>query len=94
MKSIKIKANFEDFENEKLLIKTDRKRVEQVLHNLVSNAMKFTNRDGKILIQVKFLNRVLDENCNHLQICVIDSGQGISKDQKDRLFSLSDHQNK
>mmetsp|Transcript_9413 Transcript_9413/g.14399 ORF Transcript_9413/g.14399 Transcript_9413/m.14399 type:complete len:234 (-) Transcript_9413:800-1501(-) len=52
---------------------TDRKRMQQILLNLVSNALKFTDRGGKILVLVQ-------KKDAYLQISVIDSGLGIKKE--------------
>lgn len=49
MKGIEIKFDYSKLENE-LLIKSDIKRFQQVLLNLFSNAVKFTDRFGKIVI--------------------------------------------
>ena len=51
MKAINIDVEFNGFDNE-FTIKTDMKRMQQVLLNLYSNAIKFTNRNGNITIKV------------------------------------------
>ena len=63
-------------------LKSDAKRLKQVLINLVSNAMKYTNQ-GSITIVVKF-----DRISNQLNIAVKDTGQGIREEQKQKLFKL------
>ena len=50
--------------------------------NLLANAMKFTPRNGSILIQVKQIAG------KFLQVSVTDSGEGVASDQRDRLFKL------
>lgn len=59
----------------------DRTRLLQILSNLTSNALKFT-QNGKVTI------RVFRENeSNRYKFEVIDQGIGISKEDQDRLFS-------
>ena len=74
MKDIKVKTLYEGFGDKKksynMLIKTDMKRLQQVLLNLVANAVKFTDRNGKIVIKVNL-------KPNKLKIEVIDTGIGI-----------------
>ena len=62
----------------------DEQRLTQVIANLLSNAVKFTPDMGSI----KFNARVIaeEENISTLQIEVIDSGIGISKEQQENLF--------
>jgi len=57
----------------------DKRRVKQVLMNLVSNAVKFTNQGS-----VKITARVPGED--NLEVRVIDTGVGIKKEDMDKLF--------
>lgn len=52
MKQISITISYQNFEGN-YFIKTDHKRLQQVLLNLFSNAIKFTDRRGKIEIVAK-----------------------------------------
>ena len=61
-------------------METDRTRLRQIVINLVSNAIKFTER-GRVEIVARFL-----EGENLLQVEVIDTGIGIAPDDQARLF--------
>ncbi len=58
---------------------TDRRRIKQVLMNLGSNAVKFTDQ-GNVTIAARVPG---DEN---LEVRVIDTGIGIKKEDMDKLF--------
>jgi len=62
-------------------ITLDVKRMQQVFLNLVSNAVKFTDREGKIKIQVI-------KQQKHIKVSVTDNGLGIKEQDKDKLFKL------
>ena len=85
MKNIKVKVGYSGLESNKRFIKTDRKRLQQVLLNLYSNAVKFTNRDGKISIMVELLKQRHKE---FVRVSVHDSGIGIKEEDKNKLFTL------
>ncbi len=59
-------------------IKTDHEKVKQILNNLVSNAIKFTEK-GSITIKVS-------ENTGNLLMSVTDTGIGISESDKMIIF--------
>tara|TARA_R110000772_G_scaffold62641_1_gene140756 strand:- start:750 stop:2255 length:1506 start_codon:yes stop_codon:yes gene_type:complete len=52
-----------------------------VIRNLISNAIKFTQTDGKIEIRS-------NQKDGLVQVTVSDTGVGISKDQVDKIFAL------
>jgi two-component sensor histidine kinase/GGDEF domain-containing protein len=60
----------------------DREKVEQILTNLVGNAIKFTPEGGEISISAQPSPR----GGNKLAISVRDSGIGISEDQQEKIF--------
>jgi len=65
---------------EELKILLDEKKVEIILNNLLSNAFKFTFKNGKILVQV------LDK-ASQLQIMVKDNGRGIPEEDIPHIFN-------
>lgn len=60
----------------------DRERLEQILTNLIGNAMKFTTEGGEITVSAIPFNK----NKNMVAVSVKDSGVGISKDQLEKVF--------
>lgn len=52
------------------MVKTDTKRLQQVFLNLISNALKFTDRNGKIMI-------IIEKFKDSVRIAVADTGVGI-----------------
>jgi len=58
-------------------------RIGQVITNLTSNALKFTN-EGQIVISAKLLETYKDYYI--LQFAVQDSGIGLNEEQKNKLF--------
>ena len=64
----------------KLVIWTDSDRTSQVLTNLLSNALKFTDRGGSITLSC-------EERDRRITFSVADTGIGISADELERIFS-------
>ncbi len=62
----------------------DSLRLEQILINLINNAIKFT-AEGEVVVRIQELQR-LDKRIQ-LQFEVVDTGIGITKAQQDKLFS-------
>lgn len=79
----KIKINTHVDENVPVSILTDAARIKQVLTNLISNAIKYTDR-GNIKISIKLLT--ISNSSIELQFSVKDTGIGISKDSISQLF--------
>ena len=74
-------------------ITTDRLRIEQILKNLLSNAFKFTPRDGQITlafsVEQNFTNltrQELRKEKSLLAIAVSDTGIGIPPDKQQLIF--------
>ncbi|PCI49693.1 MAG: hypothetical protein COB51_03750 [Moraxellaceae bacterium] len=81
-KQIDLKLIFEQLDEEWFI--GDEGRIEQVLTNLIGNAVKFTDR-GIVLILVK-VNQDTSSNLYQLQINIIDSGIGIAEKNINKLF--------
>ena len=76
----------------------DNQRIEQVMSNLISNAIKFTNENGNIVVKVEdikladvdktkllgYENPVFYEN--YIKISVKDSGIGIAEEDQKKVF--------
>jgi signal transduction histidine kinase len=60
----------------------DRNMIQTIIRNLVSNAIKFTNRDGHINISAEPVLK------NKLELSIKDSGVGMNKEIIENLFKL------
>jgi PAS domain S-box-containing protein len=65
------------------VLKGDALRLEQILFNLVGNALKFTN-EGKVSVNCEVLSD--EQDYQNLCIAVQDTGIGIEKDFVDSIF--------
>jgi len=65
--------------NDLPVLQLDRKKIEQVLNNLISNAIKYSFPQSKVEIHSKCVS-------NNLVISVSDEGQGIPPAEMDKLF--------
>lgn len=60
------------------LVKSDKKRLNQIISNLLSNAIKFTD-SGNVSLKI-------DHQNEQLKISISDTGCGISKADQDKIF--------
>jgi signal transduction histidine kinase len=65
-------------------VKADEKHIKVIIGNLISNAIKFTDDDGTIILSS-------DINGQELIISVKDTGKGIATEQLHKLFDLNSH---
>jgi two-component system CheB/CheR fusion protein len=64
-----------------LLIQGDRVRLEQIIWNLVSNALKFTPEGGKVRVR-------LQSDADMARLEVIDTGVGIAAEALESIFDM------
>lgn len=72
-----------DLKEENLL--GDKLRINQILINILSNAIKYTQENGKIKMEIQELPKIND-NFARLRFTVTDNGIGISDDYLEHLF--------
>lgn len=60
-------------------LKVDRDAIEQVLLNIISNAIKYTNENGLVIIETKCTD-------NFINISIMDNGIGIPEEDLKRIF--------
>ncbi|SDK37396.1 Signal transduction histidine kinase [Pedobacter sp. ok626] len=78
-KKLELSYNFKG--DTEAIVLGDAFRLKQIMVNLVSNAIKYTN-EGKVTINAELL-----PDDTRLQVDIIDTGMGISPDQQANLFS-------
>ena len=77
-KNISIRSEFE----EKQHLVADRNMLETIFRNLISNAIKFTNTNGDVVLSMKKEN-------GQLVFSVRDNGIGIAPDKIAQLFAIN-----
>ncbi len=65
------------------LLWADRRKLRQIVYNLLANAVKFTDRGGEVVLMARRERR---PEADRLMISVRDTGIGISADVRERLF--------
>jgi signal transduction histidine kinase/ligand-binding sensor domain-containing protein len=76
-KSIELKSSFDD----NLSITADKNMIRTILRNLISNAIKFTHKNGKVEVSALVTN-------NQVEISVSDNGIGMTNEIMAKLFRL------
>ena len=75
LESYKFKFSHKD---KKLLIKADKKKIEQVIYNLVNNAINYTGEDN--LVEIKITNN------DEILVEIIDTGKGIKEEDINHIW--------
>ncbi len=76
-------------EEELSAIEYDAEKIDQVVQNFLSNALKFTPEHGAIVVQVRRVAIVLEEGqkpTDHIMVSVFNSGPGIPRSALPSMF--------
>jgi nitrogen fixation/metabolism regulation signal transduction histidine kinase len=65
-------------------VKMDRKRLSQVIGNLVINAIDAMNGEGVVEIRTDIVNK---RNCKYCRLSIQDTGKGIDEDAVEKVFT-------
>ena len=68
------------------LVFFDSDKLEKILTNLISNAIKFTAEGGEIRVSLQYVNSSTKDNPSHVIIVVADTGKGIPREKLDIVF--------
>lgn len=85
-----IEFNFyydKDLDLSQIFINADEFMINSIFHNLISNSIKFTPRNGKIIFDIELL-----ENQSKIKFAIKDSGIGMNENEVQNLFKI-DNQN-
>lgn len=74
----KISIDFENISNP-VIVCADYEKIQRVVYNLLDNAIKFTNKNGKITLKI-------EEKNDKAYISIIDNGIGMKEDEQTRVF--------
>ncbi len=74
-----------EYDNLEYFTYCDRNMIDTVIRNLLSNAIKFTPTGGTVFIRLK---NTKIHNANYINICIADSGIGISNERIKTLFQI------
>lgn len=71
---------------DKAMVLADKKKIEQVIYNLINNAINYTGKDNKVIINILKKDGFLVE--------IKDTGKGINKDELPYIWDKYYHSNK
>ena len=78
--------NIEPQDANSIIVMGDRERLQQIICNLLTNAIKFTPEAGDVTVELSMINDTSD--VSYAQICVMDTGIGITADFLPHLFDF------
>jgi PAS domain S-box-containing protein len=68
--------------NQPVSVYADRNTIDLVIRNLLGNAIKFTNENGRVIISLR-------ENESEVEVTIDDNGVGMKKEVIDNLFAAN-----
>ncbi|MCG8700891.1 MAG: ATP-binding protein [Bacteroidales bacterium] len=82
--AVKNNIQFEfDIEPERFDCYFDSDKIDKILHNLLSNAFKYTNKNGSVYVSC---TQNMVKNMPYARFSVSDTGKGIPKDELEHIF--------
>lgn len=72
-----------------IIVNADKDMLTMIIRNLISNAIKFTPKEGEIVIKASIVND--DDNHESVEIFIKDSGVGMSEKIQSNLFKISEN---
>ncbi len=67
-----------------VVIRTDARKLQQIIFNFLSNAVKFTPEEGMVTVRIE---RVVGADaCERVRVSVLDTGPGIPPEARERIF--------
>lgn len=82
IKNIKLSSDI----SSNYLVFADQDMIDSILRNLVSNAIKYTRRGGKVKVSAK-------TNTNNVEITIADNGVGIPAEKQSEIFQIDKRTN-
>jgi signal transduction histidine kinase len=64
-------------------VETDAGKLQQILYNFLSNAIKFSPEDGAVIVSVERTRR---DGTEAVRISVTDHGPGVPEDMQEKIF--------
>ena len=71
--------DFEFIFKHEYTINADKQKIEQVIYNLISNAINYTGKDKKITVKI-------EDKKSYIRVYIIDTGKGIDKEELDLIW--------
>ncbi|MBN1554832.1 MAG: HAMP domain-containing protein [Phycisphaerae bacterium] len=68
------------------IVVTDGGKLQQILYNLLNNAIKFTPPGGKVTLQARLVSPNNGDDPTELRLAVADTGPGISESDQTHIF--------